>query len=154
MVVKRGEGDNLADVGVGAERFVDGGDGEGEWKGKLAIPGLWDEGFEELEGRGGMGGIRQEHHYETKLPKPTTSLSSPAIRHNQHLPHRLLLYSPTLSLYHIAPPPTPFQTASLHSSLHCPSTEKMSQCGKALPPGIQLWQILGRWSNGMNAQPD
>lgn len=137
-----------ADVGAG--RFGDGGDGEGEWKGKLAIPGLWDEDFEELEGRGGMDGIRQEHQYETKPPKPITSPSSPTIRHNQHLPHRLLLQSPTLNLYHLAPPPTPFQTPPLHSSPRCPSTEKISQCGKALPPIIQSWQNLGRWPNGRN----
>lgn len=30
---------------MGAERVVDGEGGEEEWKGKLAIPGLWDEGF-------------------------------------------------------------------------------------------------------------
>lgn len=45
--VKKGEegGGNLADLDVETERAVDGEDGERELKRKLAIPGLWDEGF-------------------------------------------------------------------------------------------------------------
>lgn len=97
LAVKREEGGGAwADVDVGTEKVVDGEDGEdgeGEWKGKLATPGLWDEGFEELEGRGGDG-IRQEHQYRTRPPKPITSPSSLTVCHNQHLP----LSPPPLSL--------------------------------------------------------
>lgn len=43
---RRRGGGNLADLDVETERAVDGEDGERELKRKLAIPGLWDEGFE------------------------------------------------------------------------------------------------------------
>ena len=91
-------------------------DWEGEWKKKLAIPCLWDEGFEELEGSGGRGGDSPKLSsctvpsvHNNSNPNNHFTYQKSTIRHNQHLPHRLLSHFPTLNLHHLAPPPTPLQ---------------------------------------------
>lgn len=146
LAVKREEGGGAwADVDVGTEKVVDGEDGEdgeGEWKGKLATPGLWDEGFEELEGRGGMGYGRntsmepdpqsQSHPHLPQLSAITNTSPSP-----------LLSHSPTLNLYHLAPPPIPFNTPPILPFDREDIAMRQSSPTKVY---IQSWQILGRWS--------